>query len=710
MEEKQKVMQNKISKIWGVGLIVVILASLLISVIPVSAGTLTLSKETDYPSTTDNIFITAATLGMAVSTDGNTVYAVTNAAIYKSTNAGATFSSITLPTGLAAPARIAVAPDDANVVVVTGDTFEAYVSTNAGSTFSSLMDATNNITNGLSRLLTINDLTISPLDGSTRYIAISGTDSSTNGGCLFYFNLGSAAPTWKNAIVGGSSQFTTGPTSGNVSTVLAAAFSPNFPSDQILVVVTANVSGGIGDTLSYRVASFNQKKWDADVFASYPVVLDTTTVGGLASLAADIALDPVYLGGDDTTRIGFVGFAGTDGGTQTGGIFRFKDVTKKELTSSASAVNSIDWNGTNLVAGAYDSNNVYRSDDALATSPTVSSARSNKRIGITGATDQVMVKWAGTSVYGIKQGNGAAFSKSVDNGRTWNDQALMLTTTPNYSDFDVANDGSAKYLLTNDATYVSLFRKATAWQRVFMTTSAAANAIIRLSPDNGNVVYIAFPTVTTMFYSTSGGLENWTQRPSRYNIGDLAVQSIDVAYISKDAGTTVSKSTNGGFTWGTEKESTVSGGNIATITVIASDQIVVGSTTGYVAYSTDGNASWTKISTALNVAGNTQVTADNLAANGYIYACTSGNTTRVERWQIGQSGTTWKNMSAPVSTGYSYTGIALYGGVLYAIGYNGASSELNRDIDRPTPYRLRLSGAQLLPLARPSAGHLHPSR
>jgi hypothetical protein len=295
-------MKSKLSKIWGIGLVITVLASLFMFSAPASAGTMGMSKETDYPSTTDNIFLSTTSdnwsiVDMAVSADGNTVYVVTNndtgttGKIYKSTNAGATFTQLTSPSTLTLPQFITIAPDDANYVLVAGDTYEAYVSTNAGSTFSSLLDTNGVITIGVSTLATMNDIAISRLDGVKHWLAIAGTDNGSTGGAVFYFNLGDAAPVWKNAASTASGQFTSAP-EGTNDVFLAIAFSPNFPSDNILVAVSAD--NGVNGTINYHIASFNQKKWDSAVFDGYPKQIDTVTTAGnsLTANAAAVALDP----------------------------------------------------------------------------------------------------------------------------------------------------------------------------------------------------------------------------------------------------------------------------------------------------------------------------------------------------------------------------------------------------------------------------------
>ena len=113
------------------------------------------------------------------------------------------------------------------------------------------------------------------------------------------------------------------------------------------------------------------------------------------------------------------------------------------------------------------------------------------------------------------------------------------------------------------------------------------------------------------------------------------------------------------------------GPNLHSITLLSDDNLLVGGEEGYVSYSSDGNASWTKISTQLSGAagGLTQVTATGLATGDFIFAATDDDDV-IERWEIGQDGTAWKDLLSPVNTGYGTFGLVLTNDVLYAMTAN----------------------------------------
>src|SRR3972149_9072872 len=103
---------SKISKILGVALSLAMLTSLLTVATPASAGTLVYSTE-GLPGTVSVTFS-----DYAVSSDGNTIYAVVGTnVLYKSTNGGTSWVTRTIA-GAPGFEFVAVAPDDANIVAV----------------------------------------------------------------------------------------------------------------------------------------------------------------------------------------------------------------------------------------------------------------------------------------------------------------------------------------------------------------------------------------------------------------------------------------------------------------------------------------------------------------------------------------------------------------------------------------------------------------
>jgi hypothetical protein len=144
----------------------------------------------------------------------------------------------------------------------------------------------------------------------------------------------------------------------------------------------------------------------------------------------------------------------------------------------------------------------------------------------------------------------------------------------------------------------------------------------------------------------------------------------------------VSKSTNRGFTWDAKKSSKLSGGSNM-LASLGEDMVIAGSSDGYVAYTTDGNASWTKLDD--DMGGAVQVTATGLSDGDIVLA---GDDTSGEfyRWELGDDDE-WDSI-LELSSGYDVTGVGIYQGVLYVLADNTTDSKLMRTLtptsDDPT--------------------------
>ena len=267
-------------------------------------------------------------------------------------------------------------------------------------------------------------------------------------------------------------------------------------------------------------------------------------------------------------------------------------------------------------------------------------------------------------------------------------------------------DAAKTYLVTDNGSDLSLWRKTDDWERVLVLTGDTGY-MVRVAPEDKDTVYLAKSGGTEIYFTKDGGEHKWSHAPCPDDIQDLAVESADVAdvaYVAVSDTAKVSKSTNGGFTWNTPVATNL-GGNIWSLTSLARDKLVAGSTNGYVAYSTDGNATWTAISTPIEAgAGNVQVTASGLASNDFIYAASDKASSKIWRWQIGQSDTGWKDMSAPVSANFGAYGIGLKNGVLWVVAKDKSLPSITRKSCAPSTHLLQrqLSGAILRLLVRTS--------
>jgi hypothetical protein len=491
----------------------------------------------------------------------------------------------------------------------------------------------------------------------------------TASGDAWYYKLGIGGNwTSTKALAGFNTANTTG--ADSVASILAVAFSPNFASDQVMTVVCKDTADArttlemLSVSTTVAASTWNQ----ASGFTNYPVAIEKTEGNGILAECASIALAPTYLGGDEVERIAFVGIIDTVTDASESGVYRLEDYTDKAIMTSKQ-IYSVAYDGVTCVAGETNTI-VWRSSDPLSSIPTFYATATTKAPG--GAANPVLA-WAGTSVVAVTSGIQSALSVSVDDGKSFSDISLIDTSLTTIDGIAVSSDGTHIYMVTNDGTNTSLWRMASQWRRV-LSIPGDTGYIVRMAPDNADVVYAASTdSAAPLYYSKEGGDAKWYSRASIV-VADLAVESEDVAYLAPKSSKAVRKTTNAGFTWGTAEDTLLAGGYVNTIACIGEDKVVVGSDSGYVCYSADGNDSWNKINIQVgNSSTPVQVTADGLETGDHIWASNTGN---VYRWTIGQTATDpWKSMAMMYGPNAA-KGILLAEGYLYALA---ADSTIKRN-------------------------------
>ena len=668
-------MKKRIIRLSGVGLIVALLASMLLMPMPASAADpLTWTTEV-IPGPPNRMLMGDNVTDFAVGSDGETIWAVpgplaTGNVVFKSTNAGAMWTDVPTTnggtTGLM-PSMVAIAPDNSDyVAIATADASAVYITTNGGVTWS---DLGNPKDAGGAACATITDLALSAEAAGKNCIAVSGTENLTVAN-IWYYKLGIGG-VWKE----------TNPedlSANQVTKAWAVSFSPNYASDEVLTAVTVN---GTSATL-FNMCSLSGPvhSWNNDAgFTGYPVTLKNTTSVPVVATGASISLVPTYLGSDDIERVAFVGIQ--EGTTADAGVYRLKNLECKQIKTDAQ-IYSVAYDGTSLLAGTEDGNTVWRSSNALDTAPDFYPSAATKSPGGAGTTKTV-VGWAGTSAVATTLGDEGAFSVSVDDGKAFNDISLIKTSIADIQDVVVADDGSKVYLLTDDGEDTSLWRNASSWQRV-LSIANNKEYIVRADPNDPDVVYVGDTAgATTLYYSKDGGETKWHNRAS-VQVADLAVESQDVAYYAR--GAAITKTFNGGFTWKPPADTELIAGDVFSIKSLDEDLLIVGSESGYVSYSTDGNASWNKIPQVVGGGGNTVITATGLSDDDSIFASTAASGSSVYRWKVGQAPSIpWKNILAPGPATYGINSMVLNAGALYACSANTAAGAVLRTLGPTTP-------------------------
>jgi len=707
-------MNTKISKLLGIGLTIATLATLMVGAIPASAADPEVFANEPGPSTlptgSQTLIVNSDLTDFAVAKDGTTVYAIsgnttktgpsaTAKMVLKSTNGGAVWTRSTTALGtvtsanITTPYLIAVAPDDANVMamlgagVPTGDNntlntvYKMILTSDGGLTYSEItLSATN-------ALATINDLAISATSGGVRYIAIAGATAG-NVAEIQYLNVGALVSSWKSMTVSADPNWAgfANPASLLDTAVTSISFSPNFASDKVMVaVINSALNGAV-----VEIASFSSYKWNAQAgFTTYPKVLGAATRGFPDSTVSSIAMPPTYLGADETLRQEFIGIGTTN---STGGIYYVKDSgTAVTVVQSGFDFRSVAYNGSDLVAGAYSTNQVFYCANPTATIPTVSETTSNQRPG--GASN-VIVAWAGTNVAAGTAGANSAYAVSKDKGATFNDVSLVDNRIADIRDFAVSPDGGIVYTISDDNvtfTQLNVWRKsAGTWEKVLSLTGLTNTTtyIVRTAPDNADNVYIANTAGTDMYYSGDKGEKSWQLRSLIEKPADVAVESAQVVYSVTTSGK-VFKSVNSGFTWDTGTATGLTGA--ATIVSIKKDQLIVGGSAGTVAWSTDGSAAATtwvaKTLIFAGTAGITVVTADKLDTGGFVYVACNTPGQDIRRFKIGTS-VVWDDINIGGvqvnGTNAGVYSIGLRDGTLNVLAWDGGTRSALERILAPT--------------------------
>ncbi|MFC2033524.1 WD40/YVTN/BNR-like repeat-containing protein [Chloroflexota bacterium] len=633
-----------------------LLTVLLPFAVAAAAGTLAWSSES-VPGTAGNMLGPAGidVRDIAVASSGQIIYAVpgdsvSDNVVYKSTDTGVSWASLKVAID---SDMVAVAPDNASMAAIArGDAPAVYVTSDGGFSWDSL-GIPQEDDNGAA--VAIYDVAISLSVGGIYYIAAAGREAD-NIANVWYFEFGSPEPGWRETrrFIGFS----------GVDVVRSVAFSPNFSSDRALLAVSQNGNASI----DFNILNLSSSAWNTRAgFPGYPVHL--TSGSRIAELAsASIALHPQYLASGNATGTAFVGLtiSGGDAAGLASGIYRLENTDVIALKTGVN-IHNIAFNGAGIVAGVYDDNAVYRSADPLAAEPVVSPISHLKGPG---GENRVVVAWAGTDVVAGTSGDESAFAISRNNGRTFNDISLIDTTITDLRDVAVTADGEGVYLASDDGADLSLWRRASSWERV-LSVRGTTDWLVRVTPDSPYGIYVAKKGVKNIYYNEASGNVEWSISTCAVDVQDLAAVSGEIVYVLSNDGK-VSKSTDAGNTWLDAVPTLLSSGHA--LVSVDDNTLLAGSQDGCVAYSTDGNSSWTRLKMIQNYAGKVQVAADsNFASNGIIYAASDKPKQNVLKWTIGSSNY-WTDIFRAAFLGGVY-GLVTDEGMLYALEFNPDSGQ-----------------------------------
>ncbi|MGB8706828.1 MAG: hypothetical protein WCD72_02605 [Dehalococcoidia bacterium] len=379
----------------------------------------------DTPSPLNNIIVSPSEINViAIGSDDNTFYAVdisdnntagNHGRLYKSGDGGVTWQTELSAQLIAAGAfmpvwNIAVAPDDVNFVVAVTDSTGApggpkqvYISTNGGATWNI---AVNGLSLAVGEFISCVDISVI-YSGTNRDIAI-GTRTGGGGGNVYVMKAGGFG-SWNAQGLSGD--------------VVALKFSPTYPSDSSLVVISSTADTrlhlGIHDTAANTTAwdtviGYPVQLWDAN----FAVAGNSPTASQI--ITADLELPSDFSGQDIALRRFYVS---TDAiPTVQSGVYRVDDNVPHRINPPTTGrISSIAYFGTYtsgvLLAGEVTADpalglgkqsvvNVWRTSNSTAgTTPTWLKSDANKsptgggNSGYANANAQVVWNSNGTRAY-----------------------------------------------------------------------------------------------------------------------------------------------------------------------------------------------------------------------------------------------------------------------------------------------------------------------
>ncbi len=552
----------------------------------------------------------------------------------------------------AAIVDIATSPDDADVIYYATSS-SVYRSTDAGSSFTPL---TSKPGGAGSNNIEITAIDITP-QGNDYIIAVGtrDTDSLEYGG-VYILDENKPFANWVDTNLGNYDVF-------------AVAFSPNFASDQQIVAVVTNetdtlvtttIDGGrwgqtAGDTIIKDVTPNSAalalpSDYDSDV----------TTGDYIQFVAIDVGSD-----NGDVYRIEGVGAPNLSLATDLdiGSAYGLSNV---DVTSLAVIG---DGTTTYLLAGAANSAQVYYSTDG-GTSWTTSfkALTGGSKTYVLMAADFA----SSGKAYASTSGSESALSYTTDGGVTWNQVGLIDTGISSIVDLAVSpsySQDNTLFMLTWGSQH-SLWRNqdgGTKWQRVF--TSALANVDyidkVKLSPNynSSQVVFIAGSSNgnPAIWRSTDNG-QSFTHQSVPFpidiwvwavvNNNTLFVGSFDdinllgLVYFTTDSGSSYST------------PAVVGSYQIHSIALSPNydedETILVGNTNGWVYWSNDNGSSFEPLpqdATSAPFTGSITVAFDpEYSTNNTIYAASDTADEGIYRFVIGTS-TSWKNIDNTLPEG-----------------------------------------------------------
>jgi len=662
----------------------------------------------------------------AVGPDGDTIYvigempvgrnaplATTIIALWKSTDGGATWSDKTskllkanvklgLPAEFALLTQVAVSPSDGDFVAVAGRDAAGNPMVVGSTNGATKFYYTDTVSDGVTGNIICMD--VSQVVEDVYNIAIG-----TSTGKVWRYEAGTYwGSTWKDATGYGAGWKAS-------TAVTSVAFSPNWPGDKTVLVISTKA----GETWLQTGKWGGAKGWGGEVSrpgaVEFKVETNSVEPIGVFPGVTGMALPSDYNGYEGALcRVyAYVDTESLPTPKPAGGyLFRIDGPvlslpcgpTNHPWLSSIAYYGDHDTgdamlgmlaNGAPGALAATDcctGVQVWRTDSIDVCCPTWHSAAkkpSGQAYALVAFTPD------GNKAYATTQDDGlcgeSAFSVSLDNGKCWNQLGLIDTDIDLLSDMAVSPDCSVNYLssinIGSGCDCDSVWMKdanadeyADVWQRVYHKALINDMGLLRLSPDHedGDKIVWGDQNSDKLFWAESKGICSWHSLTSTKNIQDFALADDDTIYVINNASDIVKWTPND---WHPPVDTAVTAGHTI---AVQGDYILIGGGSGSVSYSDDAADSFSRLGDKGFFDGEVHVAFDSyFSSNDTVYAAVNGGKAGIWRHVIGKPGPAWKNLNADIpGEDDNYFGILLSypdgnpmtndgtGGVLYA-AYNG---------------------------------------
>jgi len=657
-------MKSKLMKVWGVVLVLAVLAALLVpAAVPASAAVLdmTWSSQGAPSAMPFNVLVPgAAPAGwlIDVAPDGKTMFAWNNTvvtaigsppvnytgALYKSTNGGLTWSKGAagapnqplaggdIVTGLTM-VDLKISSDYANdstVILATATT--VYRSGNGGVSFFTF--GTAGVAGAPLGLGNITSVDVGA-DYNGGQAIVVGTSTGTAGGAAYRY--APSTPIWTNL-------------GFPAADVYGVALSPNYRTDAQVLVFASDAGG------SYLWNKVAGNPVNTDVLpATLATIANAATTKVAFAFPADYAwANPaqnyIFVGVGDTAAV----VAGNDvwrvRGALPGGSSQATDLnldgsgTNSNISSLAFKGNLTD--GT-LYVGLANNTTIWKATGVSASSITFVPSTKNP----TGAGNTVVMASSlaeDNTIWVLTGGAGSAFSTSSDNAQNFSQISLInVSSMANFKIVDFAIvDADTMYLLTWDDNDGSGAYNGTELTTLFKTTNSGANwQGVYVSATNMNRIYVspgyAAATPDNTIFITEAGNRIWKSSNAGVSFVGYSAGSITAitAFTPIDANTYFIGGANAVSKGGFAAPATINGETPLSIKYVSATDMFIGTAEGSVYRSLNGGVSFIPVGAprAIGSAVNQVITDTGYDTNKIIFAGTANG---VYKWTIDTS-TSW---------------------------------------------------------------------